>query len=517
MNPRWIIGALLGRPRPGAAAGLAASLLLLEAALPVTARASTGCPGNGTNSAVVAEYLFLEGAGSAVGNTGTDGDDGNAALTNGAAFHADVPPNNNDCGWSVELPSSGTGAGTPAMESDADYDPLAGADRFTLMAWVRRQSGGANSNTSARIVSDTSSLSLNTNTAGFEFRFSGSAGTLALRVNGNEVSTGVGGIAPHSNVWKHVAVVYDGTRPATNTLTRHVHFYVDGIQRGDGNTLPDQIVGANTSRLTIGNSAVSRGIANLLVGKVDDVFILWGYAPDAVGNGKTNETIRCFMLADDDIVPPSIAPPSDLTVHVDAGECEASGVNLGTPVTSDNCAVAGVDNDAPASYPLGVTVVTWVATDTAGLTSDGEQRVTVVDPEPPAIACPADVTVEAGPCLAAVTNLALDDAVYSDNCGVAGWASIAPAAYGVGVTSVLWRVWDASGNTNSCQQQVTVIPSATADCDGDGLTDFEEVEVYGSDYSNPSTAGDGLSDGWKVQYGFHPTNPVPPECRPTYW
>lgn len=58
---------------------------------------------------------------------------------------------------------------------------------------------------------------------------------------------------------------------------------------------------------------------------------------------------------------------------------------------------------------------------------------------------------------------------------------------------------------------------ADMDTDGDGLTDYEEIIIYGSNPDDSCTAGDGLSDGWKVQYGFDPTVAVPTECKPTYW
>lgn len=493
------------------------SVYLVVFAGPARALAAMPCPGDGTNAAVVAEYLFLEGTGTNAVNTGIDEDDGNARLTYGAAFDSDVPEVNGECGWSVVFPNSGSGSTTPAVETDAQYDPLGGASSFTIMAWVKRESSAANQNTSARIISDTSSTSLGTNTAGFELRFSGSAGTLALRINGKEVSTSVGGIAPNDGTWHHVAVAFDGTRPATNTVTRNVHFYVDGIQRGDGNTLKDVVVAGNTNPLTVGNSSVSRGVGNLMVGKMDDVLILSGYAPEAVGNGKTNEAIRCYMLRSDDLEPPVIEAPADVTVDVDSDECHASNVSLGQPDASDECDLASVTNNAPVTFPVGVTLVTWSATDYAGNESAATQRVTVVDNIPPSITCPADITIYLDECPAATTNLNLGEPVVSDNCGVAGVVAVAPAVFQPGVTTVVWQVWDASGNTNSCEQTVALLPSQTADCDGDGLTDWEEVMIYGSDPANPGTAGDGLSDGWKVQHGLDPTVAVPPECRPRYW
>ena len=305
------------------------------------------------DSEVVAEYLFFESSGSTAINTGIDGDDGNATLTNGVSFNTNTPPSNGSCGWSVQLPGTGSGSTTPAIETSGLYDPLAGANNFTIMAWVRRESGSASSNTSARIVSDTSSLTLTNTTAGVEFRFTGSSGTLSLRVNGNEIGATTYGIAPNSNEWRHVAVVYDGTRPATNTLTRNVHFYVDGIQRGDGNTLQNVVVGSNTNRLTLGNSSVSRAMANTIVGKMDEVIILAGVAPVAVGNGKTNETIQCYMSLNDDIERPEIYPPANVTTNTDLGQCYSTNVSLGQPSASDNCGVASIDNNAPVLFPSG--------------------------------------------------------------------------------------------------------------------------------------------------------------------
>ena len=36
--------------------------------------------------------------------------------------------------------------------------------------------------------------------------------------------------------------------------------------------------------------------------------------------------------------------------------------------------------------------------------------------------------------------------------------------------------------------------------DEDGLTNIDECE-YGTDPNNPDTDGDGMTDGWEVQYG----------------
>ena len=357
---------------------IAICVLLLAGA--VRTIAYTGCAGDTTNSSsVVAEYLFGEASGTNTVNTGTGGAAGDATAVNSATLTTNAPPLQVACRGVANLPASGSGSLTPAVETSGSYDPLGGATNFTIMAWVKRGSSSTASNQSARIVSDTSSTSLTSTTTGVEFRFSGSAGTLAVRVNGNELSTSVGGIASSSNAWHHVAVTYDGALPATNTLTRNVHFYIDGIQRGDGNTLTNAVVGSNTNKLTIGNSSVSRSVGNLLVGKIADVRILRGFAPDAVGDGKTNATIQCYINADRDTQPPSISCPNDITVNSDPGQTYATNVNLGQPTVSDNCGVASVTNDAPTQFPAGTTTVTWTATDVNSNSSTCHQFVTVID------------------------------------------------------------------------------------------------------------------------------------------
>lgn len=48
----------------------------------------------------------------------------------------------------------------------------------------------------------------------------------------------------------------------------------------------------------------------------------------------------------------------------------------------------------------------------------------------------------------------------------------------------------------------------TLDSDGDGLTDWEEIHIYGTDPYNPDTDGDGLTDWEEIYvYGTDPLNP----------
>jgi uncharacterized repeat protein (TIGR01451 family) len=76
---------------------------------------------------------------------------------------------------------------------------------------------------------------------------------------------------------------------------------------------------------------------------------------------------------------PAISCPAPVTAYTNDG-CTASGVALGTPVTSDNSGIASVTNDAPAAFPPGVTTVTWTVTDNSSNVVTCTQTVTVSSP-----------------------------------------------------------------------------------------------------------------------------------------
>jgi hypothetical protein len=434
------------------------------AGLCLMVRAAMGtCAGD---TEVAGEWIFepLDDSPGWAVNSGTDGDEGNLGLTGGAFFSTNVPEVNGTCAHSLSLSAANAMAGAVSIN---DYDPMAGADKFSILAWVRRD-GVAGSNLSARIFSDADSTSLTNTTKGVEFRFAGNSGTLALRINGTEVGTSVGGISPTNGEWHHVAVVYDGTRTAATHATRNVHFYVDGVQRGNGGILQNAVVASNSAPVVAGNASPSRTAANLLAGQMDDLLVIPGWAPNASGNGNANESIRCFMERSDDIFPPSLVIPGDIVVQ--AGPCLASvAVDLGNAMASDDCALAWVTNDAPAVFPVGTTRVAWTAADTAGNTSGLYQTVTV---EP---------------------NRLLD----CDDDGLTDFAEVM-----VHGTNPFKPDTDDDGVDDADELENGTNP-LDPDTDHDGLDDGGE-EAHDTDPLNPDTDGDGLLDGWEVDNGTDP-------------
>ncbi len=163
---------------------------------------------------------------------------------------------------------------------------------------------------------------------------------------------------------------------------------------------------------------------------------------------------------------PTIAPPANVSVFTDPGQCSATSVMLGNPVVGDNCGVLSYSNNAPSVFPKGNTTVTWTVTDVNGRTATATQTVTVTDNELPTIIAPPAVTTTTshdgtGNCS---TTYNIGFPTVSDNCGVFAIAPsvngivISPMSYPfpIGTTTVRWEILDNSYNYAFTTQTVTV-------------------------------------------------------------
>jgi hypothetical protein len=155
--------------------------------------------------------------------------------------------------------------------------------------------------------------------------------------------------------------------------------------------------------------------------------------------------------------PVIIAPPS-ITVPVTAN-CQATGVNLGQPRATDNCAIDKISNDATGIFPLGTTTVTWIAYDVNGNSNTATQTVTVVDETRPNLACPADIVLDANTVEQGIAGVhARYTATATDNCGAATISySVEPGSFfAIGSTTVTVTATDAAGNVATCEFHVIV-------------------------------------------------------------
>jgi hypothetical protein len=181
---------------------------------------------------------------------------------------------------------------------------------------------------------------------------------------------------------------------------------------------------------------------------------------DSLGNTAT--AIQSITVVDN--TPPTITGPPAIIITVDPNSCVATNVVLGSPTTSVNCSVASVTNDAPASFPIGNTTVTWTVTDTAGQTATATQFVTVVDRQNPTINAPGNISVRTGAgatsCAAFVSDADLGMATASYTCSAISISRDGVPAgnlFPVGNTTITYIATDSSGNTVSATQTVTVV------------------------------------------------------------
>ena len=162
------------------------------------------------------------------------------------------------------------------------------------------------------------------------------------------------------------------------------------------------------------------------------------------------------VIVEDNELPTITCPPSQI-IPTDFGLCTASSAGLGTAITTDNCGVASVTNNAPLVFPLGETVVTWTVTDDSGNMATCEQIITVADAQGPMITCPGDITIE---CTASTDPADTGMATATDNCGVdeITFSDViidgdCPVSFTIQRT---YRAIDDSGISSECLQTITV-------------------------------------------------------------
>jgi hypothetical protein len=221
------------------------------------------------------------------------------------------------------------------------------------------------------------------------------------------------------------------TIPATDLDGDSLTFYVAEVS---GNVL-------YSGGATAGGTAAFS--ANMSVGK-HQIFV-------QVDDGKGGYDNLYQTLVVTDGTPPQFArTPPDVKTTACGGQ-----VNLGAATAVDNCSSGtpvAITNNAPGTFPLGTTTVTWTATDTSGNTATYKQRVTVAG-QPKFVLTPSNISYTA--CDPAPTSIGTATAV--DICGSAlKVTNNAASTFPVGTTTVTWTATDSMGDSATYKQKVTV-------------------------------------------------------------
>jgi len=166
-----------------------------------------------------------------------------------------------------------------------------------------------------------------------------------------------------------------------------------------------------------------------------------------------------------DITPPIIVPPPNITA-----ECALSPATNGTIVASlgeviasdDSDVAVTVYNDAPlqSSFPLGHSIVSYWATDSAGNQTTVQQDVRIEDTRPPYYEGSGLPNIVANATNVNGTLVSLSPPAFSDTCNrpteINVWTDTDLTAFPMGDTTVIWKAMDTSGNLSTIPQLVTV-------------------------------------------------------------
>jgi hypothetical protein len=151
----------------------------------------------------------------------------------------------------------------------------------------------------------------------------------------------------------------------------------------------------------------------------------------------------------------TLTAPAAITMEATA---PATPVSLGMAIANGGVAPFTITNNEPAGgFPVGTTTVIWTVVDAAMASITATQAITITDTTAPSITAPANVAVNQGPG-PGNTNVNLGTPTFSDLADPNPVVSNNEPAngYPVGSTTVVWTALDASGNSASDTQLVTI-------------------------------------------------------------
>ncbi|HWW00017.1 MAG TPA: HYR domain-containing protein [Candidatus Acidoferrum sp.] len=192
----------------------------------------------------------------------------------------------------------------------------------------------------------------------------------------------------------------------------------------------------------------------------------------AIATDATGKNAVCFFTVTVlDNQAPRLICPTNMVVGTDPGTCSKSNVTY-TATATDNCDASVLLYFSPPSgstFAKGTNTVLCFASDSAGNGTNCSFTVTVLDTQPPQIACPGNLTflVDPGTCSKSkVTYFA----TATDNCDQGVPVVFSPpsgSTFPKGTNIVRVSATDSSGNTGTCAFTVTVLDYISLQCQTD--------------------------------------------------
>ena len=179
----------------------------------------------------------------------------------------------------------------------------------------------------------------------------------------------------------------------------------------------------------------------------------------------SGNTATCsFTITVNDLQPPILNVPTNITQNTDPGFCSA--VMTYSVSSTDNCPgqnvtqIAGLPSGS--AFPRGTTTNIFVATDPSGNATTNSFTVTIVGSVAPEITCPGNLIAiaAAGQCATNVSYTVL----VTNSCGAANIVCLPPSgsAFPIGTNHVSCTVTDEAEHNSTCGFDVIVLLGATA-------------------------------------------------------
>ena len=212
--------------------------------------------------------------------------------------------------------------------------------------------------------------------------------------------------------------------------------------------------------VTINNDAPAvfpRGVTTVTFSGTDD-------------SGNTGQATATVTVVD--TTDPSLTVPASISVEADelGGSSSANaaisaflaGASASDVVDQD----VAITHDAPQSFGIGSTTVTFTAADDVGNEVNGQATVTVLDTTAPSFTLPADIAVEgdstggAGVSHPDIVEFLQAISAVDIVDGVVAVANDAPTFFGLGETLINVTASDATGNQAAATVRVTIVDTA---------------------------------------------------------
>lgn len=176
----------------------------------------------------------------------------------------------------------------------------------------------------------------------------------------------------HGNVSSTTATITVEDNVAPVALAQNVTLELDA--NGSASVTAEQVDNGSSDACGIASLVLSQTAFDCSNVGANDVTLA---VTDAHGNVSTASAVVTVQ----DNIAPALTVPANIVQLNDDGVCGAV-VNIGEAVTSDNCSVASVTNNAPAFFNVGTTTVTWIVTDVNGNVTTGTQTVEITNNAP---------------------------------------------------------------------------------------------------------------------------------------